>query len=555
MSPASPRGSPRGRHRKTGVPEPRPVHPGPAEQSPAAPVLPDPPPLQPHLRMQVLAAEEAERECLQEEWAEGVARLLPEADVQVRWQKVRRKLVEAARIQPGDTDTVDAFIALGGRPNLSGDIATELVRNNINSFDLKIDIDRMLSEADTDKSGFIDFGEFKNMFAEQEVGAEAPPAMLHPDYVDPADLPEFLRFPRTVRRPTHEPDASTVAEDGPTLSRRRPRRGRKGRRPRASGVLPAATDFSKRRRQLLGISVDASVHAHKPQLARRVKPDQFSILLPPTLSMQTTAARLPGSMVSPMRDRERCSQDDRASSVRSRTGSAPRARVLSGFGKRRVSIEDPASSGTGSRIGRLPSPVLSPADSFQGPLDRLPQNLALGSVVAVIGRGSPLAPEESPCPPPPADPPRPKPVADDPLCLHLRTKRRRCRAKRTEANRLFNRVHDGVLERIPLGFGIVPPNPVAATTLPQLPVDPPRGFGMPVFQVSSVPQWCGRLREPKQSPPLPDDDDWSPEDELRTAKVLARRLREPAEKESLQLLRRRRPSRRPPMLRRSGWGM
>merc|ERR1719424_2476725 len=56
---------------------------------------------------------------------------------------------------------VDAFIALGGRSDKSGEISTEKLRAVIKDFGLTIDIDRLIRDTDTDHSGLIDYEEFK----------------------------------------------------------------------------------------------------------------------------------------------------------------------------------------------------------------------------------------------------------------------------------------------------------------------------------------------------------------------------------------------------------
>eukprot|EP01062_Namystynia_karyoxenos_P056294 TRINITY_DN4725_c0_g1_i1.p1 TRINITY_DN4725_c0_g1~~TRINITY_DN4725_c0_g1_i1.p1 ORF type:complete len:557 (+),score=91.28 TRINITY_DN4725_c0_g1_i1:119-1789(+) len=61
-------------------------------------------------------------------------------------------------------DTVEAFAALGGRKDRQGDVDTDRLRREIGRFELTIDIDAMISEADQDGSGLIDYEEFSSMF-------------------------------------------------------------------------------------------------------------------------------------------------------------------------------------------------------------------------------------------------------------------------------------------------------------------------------------------------------------------------------------------------------
>ena len=60
--------------------------------------------------------------------------------------------------------TLDAFIALGGNRDQSGVVSTEKLRTAVKcDFALPVDIDRLIRDADTDGSGFIDFEEFSAM--------------------------------------------------------------------------------------------------------------------------------------------------------------------------------------------------------------------------------------------------------------------------------------------------------------------------------------------------------------------------------------------------------
>jgi len=62
-----------------------------------------------------------------------------------------------------ETDTLDAFIALGGHPDKTGEISTDKLMAVIKDFGLTIDIAKLISETDTDGSGKVDYTEFKNM--------------------------------------------------------------------------------------------------------------------------------------------------------------------------------------------------------------------------------------------------------------------------------------------------------------------------------------------------------------------------------------------------------
>lgn len=58
---------------------------------------------------------------------------------------------------------VDAFIALGGNADKTGNVQAEKLRTIIKEFGLTIDIDRLIREVDTDHSGLIDYQEFAVM--------------------------------------------------------------------------------------------------------------------------------------------------------------------------------------------------------------------------------------------------------------------------------------------------------------------------------------------------------------------------------------------------------
>eukprot|EP00793_Prasinoderma_coloniale_P006344 PRCOL_00001174-RA len=74
-----------------------------------------------------------------------------------------QKAKEAAR---GDeSDTIEAFVALGGNADKTGEISTTKLRNTILEFGLTIDIEQLIKETDKDGSGLIDFEEFKTMMA------------------------------------------------------------------------------------------------------------------------------------------------------------------------------------------------------------------------------------------------------------------------------------------------------------------------------------------------------------------------------------------------------
>jgi len=65
-----------------------------------------------------------------------------------------------------ESDTLDAFIAMGGNPDKSGKVdAKELIRIIRDEFKMTIDIERLIKEIDTDGSGEIEYDEFKALLS------------------------------------------------------------------------------------------------------------------------------------------------------------------------------------------------------------------------------------------------------------------------------------------------------------------------------------------------------------------------------------------------------
>eukprot|EP00898_Chlorokybus_atmophyticus_P000120 jgi/Chlat1/1108/Chrsp110S01593 len=67
-----------------------------------------------------------------------------------------------------ETDAIEAFVALGGKGDKSGEISADKLRATIKAsaeFGLTIDIDQLIRETDVDGSGQIDFQEFKQMMS------------------------------------------------------------------------------------------------------------------------------------------------------------------------------------------------------------------------------------------------------------------------------------------------------------------------------------------------------------------------------------------------------
>ena len=63
-----------------------------------------------------------------------------------------------------ETDTVGAFVALGGNSDKTGIIFKKQLEATVKLFDLTIDVDALCREIDQDGNGEIDYEEFKSMF-------------------------------------------------------------------------------------------------------------------------------------------------------------------------------------------------------------------------------------------------------------------------------------------------------------------------------------------------------------------------------------------------------
>ncbi|KAJ4462063.1 putative flagellar outer dynein arm light chain 5 [Paratrimastix pyriformis] len=63
-----------------------------------------------------------------------------------------------------DDATRLAFVAMGGNPDKTGQIATSRLAKTITEFGLPVDLDRLVHELDTDGSGYVDFQEFRKLF-------------------------------------------------------------------------------------------------------------------------------------------------------------------------------------------------------------------------------------------------------------------------------------------------------------------------------------------------------------------------------------------------------
>eukprot|EP00884_Botryococcus_braunii_P012297 jgi/Botrbrau1/21068/Bobra.0144s0067.1 len=77
------------------------------------------------------------------------------------------KAAEAHRLehagQKDESDTIEAFLALGGNADKSGTISVEKLQATLQEFGLTIDLSSVLKELDKDRNGIIDYTEFKQL--------------------------------------------------------------------------------------------------------------------------------------------------------------------------------------------------------------------------------------------------------------------------------------------------------------------------------------------------------------------------------------------------------
>jgi hypothetical protein len=86
----------------------------------------------------------------------------PSTSTPATWHPVRSPF-HSELISCHVRSAVDAFIALGGNADKTGQVSTEKLRNIVKEFGLTIDINKLIAETDTDRSGFIDYQEFTVM--------------------------------------------------------------------------------------------------------------------------------------------------------------------------------------------------------------------------------------------------------------------------------------------------------------------------------------------------------------------------------------------------------
>ena len=76
-------------------------------------------------------------------------------------EMMKREYLRSQRV----TETDDAYIALGGTEDKTGNIEKSLLRSLCNDYKLNVDLERFISEQDGDGNDSLDFYEFSNMFS------------------------------------------------------------------------------------------------------------------------------------------------------------------------------------------------------------------------------------------------------------------------------------------------------------------------------------------------------------------------------------------------------
>lgn len=64
-----------------------------------------------------------------------------------------------------ESETLDAFISLGGNPDKSGSVLAKTLLDVIKEFELTLNVEKFLREADTDGNGSISYEEFRSMLS------------------------------------------------------------------------------------------------------------------------------------------------------------------------------------------------------------------------------------------------------------------------------------------------------------------------------------------------------------------------------------------------------
>ncbi|PNW88936.1 hypothetical protein CHLRE_01g051250v5 [Chlamydomonas reinhardtii] len=64
-----------------------------------------------------------------------------------------------------EADTLDAFVALGGNLDKTGRILVDKLRSICEEFELTVNVDRLVKDADRDLNGFLSYDEFRALLS------------------------------------------------------------------------------------------------------------------------------------------------------------------------------------------------------------------------------------------------------------------------------------------------------------------------------------------------------------------------------------------------------
>ncbi|KAL4439819.1 hypothetical protein ABPG75_002820 [Micractinium tetrahymenae] len=104
--------------------------------------------------------------------AADVALLIAEIDADhsggIEWDEFVKVIERQKAEQVGrgdDADTVEAFVALGGKPDGSGAVSVERLARTLAEFELRIDLPALLAEMDVDADGEVSYDEFRRLLS------------------------------------------------------------------------------------------------------------------------------------------------------------------------------------------------------------------------------------------------------------------------------------------------------------------------------------------------------------------------------------------------------
>eukprot|EP00760_Papus_ankaliazontas_P036500 PhM_4_TR8327/c0_g1_i1/m.21749 len=121
----------------------------------------------------------------------------------VAWISLLEILKREHRRSQRATDTEDVYMALGGSVDRTGVVSTETLRSVVRTFNLTIDIDRLIHDVDSDDSGQLDFTEFSAMFAQDSKGANNNKVMVGENSMSCVTIQDLVPSPRGS--PMHAP--------------------------------------------------------------------------------------------------------------------------------------------------------------------------------------------------------------------------------------------------------------------------------------------------------------------------------------------------------------